>query len=71
MAQENFKSNIEFRCQITVSVLKFRKCFAKFMTLIALLEKILSKQFIASVEIGNMARCSSQSDELRNISSIG
>ena len=33
--------------------------------------KFLSQQFIASVEAGNMARCSSKSDKLRNINSIG
>ena len=38
---------------------------------IALFRKFLSKQFIASVEVSNMARCSSESDELRNINSLG
>ena len=31
LAQERFKSNLEFRNQITVSSIKFGKCFAKFM----------------------------------------
>ena len=35
MAQETFKSNLEFRYQIIVSSLKLRKGFAKFMLLIA------------------------------------
>ena len=32
---------------------------------LALLEKFLSLQFIASVKVSNIARCSSESDELR------
>ena len=36
MAQERFKSNLAFRYQITVSSIKFRKGFAKFMIPIAL-----------------------------------
>ena len=35
--QERFKSNLEFRNQIIVSSIKFRKSFAKFMLPIALL----------------------------------
>ena len=31
LAQDRFKSNLEFRYQIVVSSIKFRKCFAKFM----------------------------------------
>ena len=42
MAQERFKSNLEYRYQITVSSIKFRKGFAKFMILIALFKKFLS-----------------------------
>ena len=42
LAQERFKSNLEFRFQIIVASLKFRKCFAKFMILTALFKKILS-----------------------------
>ena len=42
MAQERFKSNLEFRYQIKVSSIKFRKCFAKFMIPIALFKKFLS-----------------------------
>ena len=42
LAQERFKSNLEFRYQIIVSSIKFRKGFAKFMILIALLKKFLS-----------------------------
>ena len=42
LAQERFKSILEFRYQIIVSFIKFRKCFAKFMILIALFKKILS-----------------------------
>ena len=71
LAQERFKSNLEFRYQIIVSSIKFRKCFAKFMILIALFKKLLSSQFIASVEVYNIARCSSKTNELRNIDSIG
>ena len=37
------------------------------MILIALFDKFLSQQFIASVEISNMARGSSKSDELHSM----
>ena len=37
---------------------------------IALLKKFLSEQFITSVEVGNMARCSSKTNELRDTDSI-
>ena len=67
LAQERFKSNLEFRYQIIVSSIKFRKGFAKFMTQIDLFKKFLSLQFIASVEVSNMARCSSKTNELRDI----
>ena len=70
-SQERLKSNLEFRYQIIVSSIKFRKGFAKFMILIALFKKFLSKQFIASVEVSNMARYSSITNELRDIDSIG
>ena len=36
LAQERFKSNMGFRYQIIVSVIKFRNGFAKFMIVIAL-----------------------------------
>ena len=49
LRQEIFKSNLEFRYQIIVSSIKFRKGFAKCMIPIALFKKFLSKQFIASV----------------------
>ena len=42
LAQERFKSNLEFRIQIIVSSMKFRKGFAKFMMPIALFKKFLS-----------------------------
>ena len=38
---------------------------------IALFKKFLSEQFIASVEVSNIARCSSKTNELRDIDSIG
>ena len=38
---------------------------------IALFEKFLSQQFIASAEESNIARCSSKTNELRDIDSIG
>ena len=41
------------------------------MRAIALFEKFLSIPFIASVEVSNMARCSSKMNELRDIYSIG
>ena len=42
LAQEIFKSNLKFRNQIIVSLIKFRKGFAKFMIPIALFKKFLS-----------------------------
>ena len=41
LAQERFKSNLEFRNQIIVSSIKFRKISVKFMIPIALLKKFL------------------------------
>ena len=71
LAQERFKSNLEFRFQIIVSSIKLRKGFAKFMALITLFKKFLSLQFIVSVEVSNMARCSCKTNELLDIDSIG
>ena len=42
MALERFKYNLEFRYQIIVSSMKFRKGFVKFMIPIALFKKFLS-----------------------------
>ena len=42
MAQAKFNSNLEFRYQIIVSSIKFRKGFEKFMIPIALFKKFLS-----------------------------
>ena len=42
LAQERFKSNLEFRNQIIVSSIKFWKSFAKFMIPIALFKMFLS-----------------------------
>ena len=42
LAQERLKSNLEFRYQIIVSSIKFRKGFAKFMIAIALFKKFQS-----------------------------
>ena len=69
--QERFKSNSEFRYQIIVSAIKFKKGFVKFNIPIAFFKKFLSYQHIASVEVSNMARCSGKSDEMRDIISIG
>ena len=71
LAQERLKSNVEFRFQIIVSLIKFRKGFAKFMILIALFKKFLSLQFFAGVEVSNMARCSSKTNALRDMDFIG
>ena len=38
---------------------------------IALFKKFMSLQFIASVEVSNMARCSSKTNEMRDIDFIG
>ena len=71
LAQERLKSNLEFRYKIIVLSIKFRKGFAKFMIPIALFKKFLSSQFIASFEVSNVARCSSKTNALRDIDSIG
>ena len=71
LAQERFKSNLEFKYQIKVSTIEFRKGFAKFMIPIALFKKFLSKKIIASVEVSNMARCTNKTNELRVIDGIG
>ena len=65
------KSNLEFRYQIMVPSIKLRKCFANLMNTIALFKKFLTLQFIASVEVSNVARCSSKANELRDIDSKG
>ena len=41
LAEKRFKSNLEFRYQVIVSSIKFRKGFAKFMIPIALFKKFL------------------------------
>ena len=42
MAQERFKTNLEFRYRIIVLSIKFRNGFVKFMIPIALFKKFLS-----------------------------
>ena len=42
LAQERFKSNLEFRYQIIVLSIKFRKGLTKFMIPMALFKKFLS-----------------------------
>ena len=42
LAHEGFKSNLEFRYQIIVLSINFRKCFANVMIPIALFKKFLS-----------------------------
>ena len=64
MAQDRFKSNLEFRYQIIVYSINFRKGFVKLMIPIALLKKFLSKHYIANAEVSNMARCSHKMKEL-------
>ena len=71
LAQERLKSNLELRYQNIVSSIKYRKRFAKFMIPVALFKKFLSYKFIASVEVSNKARCSSKTNELRDIDPIG
>ena len=52
LAQERFKSNLEFRYQIIVSSIKFRKGFSKFMIPIALFKKFLSSGLQIFFKIG-------------------
>ena len=42
LAQERFKSNLQFRYQLIVSSIKYSEDFAKFMILIALFKKFLT-----------------------------
>ena len=49
LAQERFKSTLEFRYQIIVSSIKCRKDFEKFMIPIALFKKFLSYKILGSV----------------------
>ena len=70
MAQEKFKSNLEFIYQIIVLSIKFRKGFSEFMKSIALFKKFLSNQFIASVEVSIIARCPRITYVLTKIDSI-
>ena len=51
--------------------MKFRKSFPKFMVPMALFKKFLNSQSIASVEVSNMAICSSKTKEFRDTDSIG
>ena len=46
LVQERFKSILEFRDQIIVSSIKFRKGFAKFMIPITLFKKFLSNNLL-------------------------
>ena len=41
LTQERLKINLEFRYQIIILLIKFRKCFAKFIMQIALFRKFL------------------------------
>ena len=41
------------------------------MISIALFKKFLSQQFIATADVSNMTLCSSKTNELRDIDSIG
>ena len=66
---QEIKSKLEFRYQIIVSLIKFRIGFVKFIIPIAFLKKLMS-YFIASVEVSNVARCSSKTDGLSVIDSI-
>ena len=65
------KKGLEFNYQIIVPSIKFRKGSAKFMISIALFKKFLSYQFISSVEVSNIASCSSKTNESRDTYSIG
>ena len=49
-------------------MVKLKKKFAKFMIPIDFVSEV--SEFISSVEASNIARCSSKSDELRNMNSI-
>ena len=63
-------SNLEFRYQNIVSSIKLRKVL-RCLCMIQIVLKFLSLQFIASVEVSNMARSSSKTNELRDTASKG
>ena len=67
LAQERFKSNLEFTNQIIVSSIKFWKCFAKFMIQIALFKKFL--MFLADV-IDAFNTTSRYLDDILNINNV-
>ena len=69
--KRDLHSTQKFRYQIIVSSILLRHGFVKFMIPIALFKEFLSQQFIASVDVSNMAICSNKTNELRNIDSIG
>ena len=56
--------------QTNKQTIELREGFAKFTITIALFKKFLSLQFIVSVDVSNMARCSSKTNELSDIDSI-
>ena len=70
MAQERFKSAIEFRYQVKASAIQLRKTFAKLMIQIGWFKKFIKLNIFTSVGDCNMTRCSSRSDKLSNINSI-
>ena len=54
-----------------MTTIKLRKCFAKFMITVALPKELHCKGFVTTVELTYASRCSSESNKLRYVHSIG
>ena len=53
--------------QFEVPLVKFGKLFAEFMIPIDLLEKFGNEEFLTTIEITNMRKCSGKANKLRYI----
>ena len=56
--------------QFKMPTIKFGKCFAEFMILIALLKEFRSEEFVTIIEVINLRRCSGKANKLRYIYTI-
>ena len=61
--QKLLQIDMVFFNQFIVSTVKFGKCFAEFMILIALLKEFGSKEFVATIEVTNMRRRSCKANK--------
>ena len=54
-----------------MATIKLRKCFAKFMITVALPKELRRKGFVTTVEVTYAGRCSSETNKLIYLHSIG